>query len=255
MDEILENLRMKCERECRERKNRKKREKYRRDKEEQKLLKKNANLQAERIGLDQFLSRLKNKAESKNETGMLSAKEDFKLGLQHFRGIEMSTAVKEKMEKLEDLIKQTFKMYTQDVEKLCQIADKILSQTSLEKTSLRKSEEDIEGLFKPILGLERQTEEHFYTIRNDWHDIRLRIDLALSEIAKAIGIIYQRVFECSWVVGTCPKCIATQERDSNEKQPTNKSDTQTLIRKRKPINFTMEDLEAATDDNDSDFEI
>ena len=124
----------------------------------------------------------------------------------------------------------------------------------MEYTSLCKSRDAIERLFKPIVGLQRQTEEHFYTIRNDWHDIRLRIDLELSEIARAVGTSFSRIFECTWVVGTCPKCIATRDINPEINISFNKNTSETLVRKRKPIDFTIEDLDAGTDDDDSDFE-
>ena len=39
-----------------------------------------------------------------------------------------------------------------------------------------------------------------------------------------------------------------------ERKIPNENTTQALVRKRKPIDFTIEDIEAGTDEDDSDFE-
>ena len=112
-------------------------------------------------------------------------------------------------------------------------------------------------MFQPILEVERQEKpnEHFYTIRNDWHDVQLRVDLELNEIAKAIEIPFERVFKCTSVIGVCPKCIKTSfvKKKSSKKILKNKKKAPVLVRKRKPIDFTIQDLEAAAEEENDDY--
>ena len=69
-------------------------------------------------------------------------------------------------------------------------------------------------------------------------------------MAEAIGIPYKRTFSCCCLTGTCKKCIPFHE----DKLCSVRDNTQPLIRKRKRIDFTIEDLEAAAEDyNDSNF--
>ena len=94
-----------------------------------------------------------------------------------------------------------------------------------------------------------------YTIHHDWHDMKLKIDLELVRIASENRFSFNRVFDCTWLatVGKmCPKCTKTNNF-SGVIINSNLTSQPLLIRKRKPIDFTLEEIEENNKD-DSDFE-
>ena len=153
MDKELETIKRDCEKESRLRKKQRRDEKYKSEKDDR---------------ISEFISLLKNKAESQNMTGLQSAKKEFELEFKRFRGIKMSPRFYLDIDKLENLMNDTFCMYAQDIERLTKMAEKIVESKRLENVNIQKSLGDVENLFSVILGDVWKTEEHFYTISKNF---------------------------------------------------------------------------------------
>ena len=238
----------------------KKIERLKHEKAERKIKLKQENIQLEKKSLMDGIERFKMEAQSKNENGMKSAKEEFDFELQKFKLAKISNKLHEKIIRLENSIQDTYMMFKHDIANIVKVAEDIARNVNLDYASLSHAGLALKSLFKPIwsiTGYRNEEIRKYYTIWNDWHDIRLRIDLELNEIAKSIGVPFKWAFSCSWFVGVCPKCVATKslqtDLESNENNFERQNSAPTLVQKRKPMNITIEDLEA-TNDDDSDFE-
>ena len=216
--------------------------------------------------LTQFKNSLEMKAKSKNENGFNKAKKNFDLEFTRLKEVDVEKVFKNQIAVCENLILDTYNMFKCDIINISTKAECIIKNADLEYSSFRsKAHCDIENIYKPLVGVEYQTTEKFYTVKEDWHDIQLRIYLELKEIAKTVGISFNWSFDCTWIIGVCPKCSKTNILNSNPKrkdstmfyennQPISKKNNPSIsIRKRKPMNLTMEDLEGANGD-DSDYE-
>jgi hypothetical protein len=222
-----------------------------------------------KISLIKFKEYLKIKAKLQNENGFDKAKEKFELQFTQFKELDIATLCKNKIAELENLILDTYNMFKCDISNVAIKAEDIAKNIDLGDSSRWNGEDydEIKNLFKPLIGCYCQKNEKFYTIEEDWHDIQLRIYLELQEIATAIGISFNLSFDCfGWAKsGVCDKCIKTNFLNSKQKmeegtiryensQPISKKKKYSIpIRKRKPVNFTMEELEG-TNGDDSDFE-
>ena len=220
--------------------------------------------------LIKFKESLEIKAKLENEKGFDKAKENFELEFTRFKEADVASMFKNKIAKLENLVLGTYNMFKCDISNVSAKAECIVKNIDVEDSSWLsgRAKRDINNLFKPLIGLEYQTIEKFYTIEEDWHDIQLRIYLELQEIATLVGISFNWSFDCfEWRarVGVCAKCRQTNFLNSKQKikedticyenfQPISEKNKYSIpIRKRKPVNLTMKELEGTTED-DSDYE-
>ena len=192
----------------------------------------------------------------RNEKGFEISREKFEKEFKRFKELSKSSEAQIKIQNLEHLIIDTQKMFEDDIFNLSNIAKIIVDKVALEDDSLQKAEDNLLDLYKPLIGTSSYCNEgeHIYLIVSDWHDVRLRIDLELFELSKSIGIEFKWADTCDWLqtVGRmCPKCKKTkgviykpQEYIDITNQVLSQKKNVDLIRKRKPINFTFEDLEA-----------
>ena len=81
-------------------------------------------------------------------------------------------------------------MFEDDIISVSNKASEIIQKVDLESKSLQKAKDNLIDLFKPLIGTSSYCNEgeHIYHIKRDWHDIRLRIDLELHELARSIKI-------------------------------------------------------------------
>ena len=143
---------------------------------------------------------------------MNCAKQEFDFEFERFKEMKMPNKLQDKITTLQSSIHDTFKMFELDIANLSKIAETVIGEVSLDFKSIRKCREYINDLYKPLDRRHTYTNKCFYTICEDWHDTRLKIDLELNEIAQAIRVPFQWKFSCTWpwVVGVCPKCTKTK---------------------------------------------
>ena len=194
---------------------RKKSEKLMQEKEEKRLRLIREDLLKKKTWLSQYLDQVIQDAKKKNFDWMTCAQKEFELEFEQFKSIKMPNKFQDRITKLQNDIHDTFNMFERDIANLFQAANPVIRNLRLESNSLSKGSEYLQNLFEPLVGTWAGTSvighssKNCYTIRYDWHDTRLKIDLELNEIAKVIKIPFQRRFNCTWRVGVCPKCIKT----------------------------------------------
>ena len=262
----LKMLRKKCKKTSKKKRS----EKLGKEKAEEKSRQEKEDFLKMKNYLIKFKESLQIKAKLENEKGFDKAKEKFELEFTRFKEADVASVFKNKIAKLENLSLGTYNMFKCDISNVSAKAECIVKNIDVEDSSWLsgKAERDINNLFKPLIGLEYQTIEKFYTVEEDWHDIQLRIYLELQEIATLVGISFNWSFDCfEWRarVGVCAKCRKTNNLNSKQKikedticyenfQPISEKNKYSIpIRKRKPVNLTMKELEGTTED-DSDYE-
>ena len=106
--------------------------------------------------------------------------------------------------------------------------------------------------------------EKFKELENErkevWHALKLKTEVTLKEIAEEQGETYDFKFcngEGNWYGGCkCATCIAVNPIPVRPFQNYSLRENKEYIKKRKPIEFTMSDLEAdKEDEEDETFEI
>ena len=216
---------------------RKKREKLKHEKEQERLRVRRESILHEKSCLAPRLDKIIKHAKEINLDGMNCAKQEFEFEFERFKEMKMPNKLQDKITTLQSSIHDTFKMFELDIANLSKIAETVIGEVCLDFKSIRKCREYINDLYKPLDRRHTYTNKCFYTIREDWHDTRLKIDLELNEIAQAIRVPFQWKFSCTWVLGVCPKCTTTK---SNQKCDSaiirNRINTAIITSKSKPIN-------------------
>ena len=127
----------------------------------------NENLLKERKRVSKLPKELAEQAQSYNHESMSTAKREFFLKFEQFRSLK-----KEKIVQLEMLIENSFKMFENAITNLSKQAEDVVGNIQLDSNSLKQAENNLYRMYKPLLGIRTRENEHFYTIRQDWHDTR-----------------------------------------------------------------------------------
>ena len=280
------NLKKNCKKSCRQRINKRAVEGYALGREEEMRSMEMESLLRRKADIEKLPEELHKRAQKMNQDGLMRAKEKFELEFSRFKTATKSTEVQDKIKDLESLITDTNNMFEDDIERLSKKAKSIADEVIIESRSLQKAKNNLLDLYKPLIGTSSYCNEgeRVYFIEKDWHDVRLRIDLVLYDAAKSIRIDYKWADTCDWLPilkRMCPKCNATKglickpqeyvnictkkfikekEREIAKRTELRKKlkkedrENENLIRKRKPIDFTIADLEAeAEEEEDQDF--
>ena len=189
---------------------RKKHEKLKYEKEQERLRMRRESVLQEKTCLVPYLDKIIKHAKKINLDGMNCAKQEFEFEFERFKEMKMPNKLEDKITTLQSFVHDTFKMFELDIANLSKIAETAIGEVCLDFKSIRKCREYINDLYKPVDRRHTYTNKNFYTIREDWHDTRLKIDLELNEIAQAIRVPFQWKFSCTSVLGVCPKCTKTK---------------------------------------------
>ena len=216
-------IKTKCQKESVQRRRKVRAEKYQKEREEERLIEEREDLVRRRDNIKKLPKQLKEEAHLNNLDGFNNAKKVFEPEFRRFLA-EKSAILHDDIFELENLIQNTFEMFENDIRNLSMRANALVRDINLDYESLRKVKSDLENLFKPLIGLHYQTDESFYTIRNDWHDTRLKIDLKMDQLAKSFGLSFKWVFNCTWLdimPRICPKCKRTKGLDLKQEEYVN----------------------------------
>ena len=105
---------------------------------------------------------------SQNEDSYDCAKEKFCAEFKRFKDLNSSKVFKYKIARLENTILETFKRFENDISQLSQQAELVVSNRDL-ASNLKKGRSYIK---KHIELIQRKLCSDYYTINEDWHDIR-----------------------------------------------------------------------------------